>query len=915
MLRRLHLCTAVSLIALGAFAPRAAAMTMVYLENGMRLFYEVRPASGLVASAVLVAAGAAEETQETNGAAHFLEHLLYDGTKTRTQEVLAHDFDLIGAYSNATTRRDHVAYLVVAGGEDLQRALELQADMLFHSTLPPDQFEKERGIIQEEIAKDASAPGAEAERALTELLAGDGKKELPILGTKESIAALTRDQVLAYYREHYVPNQMTLVVLGDFVPDSLLAAVARHFGKPRMEYIAEQAHWGPPTGPSGIYQRPLAGDEREIRLRTVAGLNDRPVPALRLVTELLNGETGALATALRAEPAIANAEAEASLHTDFHQVRLEIAATCDTTTSVEAVQGRLVAALRQVAAGVPPPDLAAARTRYEVSTALAADEIHYVAFTRADWFLGTPFDIWADEAENVATASLEAVKQAATALLKGPAILAAVGPGLAPVATDRNPFDLVAGSVTPATADFAVSAASPESLAVDPDWKRVTGTQPPLPRAAGYHGVVGRAAPVVRTFPNGLTAIVAASPESEVFAIQLLARGRSFCEPIGKSGVADLVHRLMPYGAGGRSREQVGADLDRAGIRLKLTDDPSIPYDDYQTTPSASFIRLETVDRFGSQAIALLHTMVASPDLDAASLDEVKRQAVLEAERRAHSPADQSLAMLRVELFQHSPGARPALGTVADLKSITVDDLRDFHRHYFDSSNLILAVVTGIEPEAVLARIAAAWDVGAGGGASGAPRVPSCADPKAMGPPPTTAPDKREQLLGKEQSWIREGTAFTVAPADRGALEVATLLLSERMNQELRERQGLAYSVGATLGTAGDHGWLIAGMGTRPENLESAATGLTAAIRSLGSAKITAGDVARVVKAQQGRLRMRRVTRINQAQALAYDALNGDPPGSSAAALSALAKVRPEDVSRVARAYFSKASLVTAIAR
>src|SRR6188474_2908531 len=98
MLRWLHRwIKCAPLVALGALGlPNgAAAMTQLQLENGMRLFYEVRPASGLVASAVLVTAGAEHETPATNGAAHFLEHLLFDGTQSRTQQELAHDFDLI----------------------------------------------------------------------------------------------------------------------------------------------------------------------------------------------------------------------------------------------------------------------------------------------------------------------------------------------------------------------------------------------------------------------------------------------------------------------------------------------------------------------------------------------------------------------------------------------------------------------------------------------------------------------------------------------------------------------------------------------------------------------------------------------------------------------------------------------------
>jgi predicted Zn-dependent peptidase len=943
MNRRLTTVVALGLCALAPSllpAALASAMTEARLENGLRFFYEERPASGLVASAVLVQAGAEHETPALNGAAHFLEHLLFNGTESRTQEQLYRDFDLIGAYSNATTRRDHVAYLVVAGGEDLEQALALQADMLFHSTLPPEQFDKERGIILEEIAKDASASGSEAEQVLAELLAG-GREELPVLGTPASIAALDREQVLDYYRRYYVPGNMTLIVLGDFVPAVLRAAVERSFGArvvsgdetiggapDALRPPAVPTLLPPPAMPSGIFQRPVAGDQIQVRLRILAG---RPVdvslPALLLVVELLNGESNGLATALQAEPPIPGAEAAAALQVEAGRVWLEIGARCDSTAQVEAVQARLVRALRAVAGGVPAEALAAARTRREVAAALAADEIHYVAFTRADWILHAPLAAWADEAGAIAATDGAAVMAAASSLLDRSAMLAAVGPGLPVVSENRHPLELRAQESRPSVADSAPRSAPPGAAAEEAsdrpaeareeaDWPRAPAARPP----------------VRRTLPNGLTAVVAGSPESDVFAIELLARGRTFCEPSGKSGLADLLHRVLPYGAGGRSREELGRELDLAGIRLKLTDDPRIPYDDYQTTQTCSFIRLETVDRFGREALALLAAMVQEPELSPDAVAEVQRQAVLEAERRAASPSEQSQLLLRQELFGHSPGARPALGTASDLQSITSDDLRDFHRHYFAPSNLILAVVTGIEPQAVLARIEAVWGGVADGGRKGdggrnadggrnsemesaTERSGDCADRAAMRPEVTRVAGRREILLGREQSWIRLGTALDTAAADRAALEVATLLLSERMSFELRERQGLAYSVGAALGTAGDRAWLAVGMGTRPENLARAETGLTAEIRRLGDEAMAAADVTRVVKAQQGRQRMRRVTRINQAQALAYEALAGDPPGTSAAELSALAAVAPEDVARVARTVFAQAPLLTVIAR
>ena len=128
------------------------------LANGLRVVLIEHHANPMVASSVVVGAGVVNEPEGMNGASHFLEHLLFNGTETRTQRELYDVVDRYGAYNNATTREDHTLFSLLIQKEFLEQGLEIQADMLFHSTLPPDNFEKEKGIVLEELARDRADP-------------------------------------------------------------------------------------------------------------------------------------------------------------------------------------------------------------------------------------------------------------------------------------------------------------------------------------------------------------------------------------------------------------------------------------------------------------------------------------------------------------------------------------------------------------------------------------------------------------------------------------------------------------------------------------------------------------------------------------------------------------------------------------
>jgi zinc protease len=183
-------------------------------------------------------------------------------------------------------------------------------------------------------------------------------------------------------------------------------------------------------------------------------------------------------------------------------------------------------------------------------------------------------------------------------------------------------------------------------------------------------------------------------------------------------------------------------------------------------------------------------------------------------------------------------------------------------------------------------------------------------------PSTTRKPDRAEQALNKRQSYLRLGAVIEVDGEDLPALEAANLVLSDRLQMDLREQQGLAYSIGSGLSPLGHGRQLLAvSMGTAPDNLERAEQEIRRIAAELREGPVPPEELERIVAARKGRILMRRLPRQNQAY---YDGLRllfGEPSGGDLEFLDALGRVTPAEVVKAAQRYMTTDAWVVAIAR
>ncbi|MBI5161015.1 MAG: insulinase family protein [Micrococcales bacterium] len=197
------------------------------LPSGVRVLSERVPAAQSATVGFWVAVGSRDEAEGGYGSTHFLEHLLFKGTRARTALDIAVSFDAVGGENNALTAKEHTCYYAKVRDRDLEMAVTVLADMFCASVLDPEEFENERGVILEELAMADDDPADVANERFFEAVFGAHPLGRPIGGSPASIAGVTRDAVHAHYRANYRPQDLVVTVAGAVDHDVLLDWLAR----------------------------------------------------------------------------------------------------------------------------------------------------------------------------------------------------------------------------------------------------------------------------------------------------------------------------------------------------------------------------------------------------------------------------------------------------------------------------------------------------------------------------------------------------------------------------------------------------------------------------------------------------------------------------------------------------------------
>src|SRR5947208_4668687 len=199
------------------------------LTNGVRVITEVMPHVRSVSVGVWVEAGSRREAGPQNGISHFIEHMLFKGTTTRSAEDIARAVDALGGNLDAFTAKELVCFNTKVLDQHLSQAFDVLADLVLHPMFREDDIEKEKGVILEEIKMEADSPDYLVHEIFSSNFWKDHPLGKPILGTPQNVRRFDDQMLRDFYRSVYAPANVVVTAAGNLTHEGLTGLVRQHF--------------------------------------------------------------------------------------------------------------------------------------------------------------------------------------------------------------------------------------------------------------------------------------------------------------------------------------------------------------------------------------------------------------------------------------------------------------------------------------------------------------------------------------------------------------------------------------------------------------------------------------------------------------------------------------------------------------
>ncbi len=201
-------------------------------KNGLRAIVAPMENTETATLLVLVGTGSRYETKNINGISHFLEHLFFKGTKSRPKPGQPHkDLDKIGATHNAFTSKEYTGFWVKSAAKDFDIGLDIVSDILLEPLFRPEEIEKEKGVILQEINMCEDEPQHKVLDTLENVLYGDQPLGWDVIGTKENISAIKKEDILKYRKFNYLSKNMVMVAAGNLNAEETFLKIKKYFSR------------------------------------------------------------------------------------------------------------------------------------------------------------------------------------------------------------------------------------------------------------------------------------------------------------------------------------------------------------------------------------------------------------------------------------------------------------------------------------------------------------------------------------------------------------------------------------------------------------------------------------------------------------------------------------------------------------
>jgi zinc protease len=793
--------------------PRPAAKPAIFngiqeikLPNGLTVLTKEVHTAPVVYFSIWFKVGSVNEQLGQSGMSHLLEHMLFKGTKTRKPGEISATLQRNGADFNATTSFDRTNYFETLAADRLELAMQLEADRMQNSLFDPAQHQKEMTVVRSEYEGGENNPGSALTKAVRLAAYQVHPYRWTTIGFRADIENISRDEMFAYYKRHYVPNNATIVMVGDFNTAAALALVRKYFGSMSPKPLPKRFITPEPEqqGERRVVVR-RAGSTRLVQIAYhIPEFGHRDRYALDVLEGVLSGGR----TSRFFERLIQTGLASSADAYDYGLRDPDLAilnATVQPGHSSEEVEKALLAEVEKLQAEpITAAELARVIRQSEAQYIYGQDSVQSQGrqlgenAMKGDWRYGERY------LENIRRVTPEDVQRVARKYL---------------VERNRTVGHFEPTAPAPSAPASAATSAKPQvysNAQANPALK----SKPAAPRASAATKSVAKlgsksvARPTRVVLENGVTLIVQENRANPTVSVSgaLLSAGGIF-DPAGKPGLAAFTASQLSRGTRTRSLLDIARTLEDIGASAAVGGGT-----EYASLGGRSLSR-----DFGT-VLDVLSDQLRNPIFPQDELEKARRQSLAGIEQARQDTRTLAGIAFRNALYPAGhPYHEPTLDERATaLRAFSREDLAAFHAAHYGPEKLVLTVVGDVSVARATEMVRKYFGDWARQGSLPAISIPDTTiATKALAKQVVAVPDKA-------QADVILGYAGRLRRSDPDFYRVTilnTILgggLGSRLSDSVRDRLGLVYGIGAGHSATLGPGPFSVQFGANPQNVDRA---------------------------------------------------------------------------------------------
>ena len=812
--------------------------------------------------------GSINEDDKNSGVAHFLEHLFFKGTEKNPAGTFDRLLESKGANTNAATSKDYTHYYITIPSKDFDLALSLHSDMLLNPLIPRKELEKERLVVLEEISKGKDSPTNVMWENLFSLIYSSQEPKhpyfRPVIGKKEVIETITREEILDFYNKFYTPSNMTTVIVGDVEPDEAI--------KKTQEYFAQKN--GTKEAYKVVYPK-IKPFDKILRINKEMDINraymviafkapkledSKESYALDVLSVILgDSKSSRLNQTLKEQKHLVYG-ISASNSSFMDDGIFEISASLD-AKNLKTVENEILDEIRKIQNGeIAQNEINKAKNMIKTDTYYSresisniSDELGYMTM-----FFGS-YDYYDNYLSNIEKVTRNDIINAAKKYL--------------------TLSKYAISTVTPKGDNLKEVAQIAAAAKIE--------TKKTNPK------VLEKSANVTKyQLDNGAILVIKKSTSNSIIAIDIEAKGAKILEKIPSTGL--LAASSAKQGTKKYSNSEFATLLDEKGIKLGLS----------SGADTFSIAIQATKDELNS-AFDVLNEIVNNPVFSTSEVEKIKNLKIADLKKVDDNALSMGLDEFKKIAFGSTYYGQNSKFLIKNIPQITPDDIKGYYDSILDPKNIVISVVGDVCDEDMIEKLNAIFKTKQG-------RLINYKEEKMN----TFSPQKNiDSVLIKpdtQTAWVFVGykTCPVYNKKDLAALKVINAILGEGMSsrlfENLRDEKGLAYTVGSTLIQNILDGAFLAYIGTNNKSTEIAKKGMIDEINTLKTEYVTQKELREAKDKILGNIVISLETNMDNASLLGYYTVSERGINYLDEYKKLIEEVTQSDILEAANKYFSK---------